>query len=346
MDKHSDEIELKDILIKLSEYKLFIFQKKFTILLFSILFSSIGIIFTAVSDVEYQADLTFVVESSSGGSSLGSMSGIASQFGFDIGGSENVTFSQNNVLELLKSRGVITNTLMQDVTIDGKKELLIEYYIKINNLKEDWENTALEDISFNDNLSLLHDSITRIIWEDIIDNNLTINLHSDNSDIITLSYVSVNDKFAKEFVENLIAQMSLMYIKHQTSKANHTLDFLQERADSVFEELVVSEQELARVKDINQRIIKSSGRLKEMQLFRSVQVLNTMYLEIIKNRELSKITLLNSTPIINIIDQPILPLEETNISEILAGLIGFVLGGFLSLSYFVFLKIFNDALSE
>ena len=67
-------------------------------------------------------------------------------------------------------------------------------------------------------------------------------------------------------------------------QATNTIEFLQNRADSVFFELKNSEREYARTKDINQRIIKASGRLKELQLMRNVEVLNTMYLEIIKNK--------------------------------------------------------------
>ena len=105
-----------------------------------------------------------------------------------------------------------------------------------------------------------------------------------------------------------------------------------------------SEIELAKVKDINQRIVKASGRLKELQLMRNVQVLNTLYLEIIKNLELSRMSLLKETPIINIIDKPILPLEEDSMSEVLFGILGAFLGGFLSISCFVFKKLFKDAL--
>ena len=100
------------------------------------------------------------------------------------------------------------------------------------------------------------------------------------------------------------------------------------------------------MKDINQRIVKASGRLKELQLMRRVEVLNAMYLEIIKNLEISKITLLNKTPIIQIIDKPILPLEEDKTSKALAGILGAFLGGFLSISFFVFGKLFKDALAE
>ena len=79
---------------------------------------------------------------------------------------------------------------------------------------------------------------------------------------------------------------------------------------------------------------------------RRIEVLNAMYLEIVKNLELSKITLLNQTPIINIIDEPILPLDEDKKSKTLAGLLGGFLGGFLSLCFFIFRKLFKDALAE
>jgi uncharacterized protein involved in exopolysaccharide biosynthesis len=169
-------------------------------------------------------------------------------------------------------------------------------------------------------------------------------MQSDEANIISLSYFSVNEEFAKQFVEVLIDQMSKMYVVHQTAQAKNTLDFLQDRADSVFGELELAEEEFAKVKDINQRIVKASGRLKELQLMRRVEVLNTMYLEIIKNLELSKITLLNNTPIINIIDKPILPLEKESESKAFLAVLGAFLGGFLSVSFFVFRKLFKDAL--
>jgi len=79
---------------------------------------------------------------------------------------------------------------------------------------------------------------------------------------------------------------------------------------------------------------------------RRVEVLNAMYLEIVKNLELSKITLLNQTPIINIIDTPTLPLKEDKKSKTLLGVLGGFLGGFLSICFFIFRKLFKDALAE
>ena len=347
MERHNDEIQLKDILIKLSDYKAYLFKNKFIIIGFSFLFVVLGVVYAFVSDTKYTADLTFVVEEEGSGGSLGAMSGIASQFGFDIGGSSSATFSQQNILELLSSRGVIESALMQRAKINGKTDFLIEHYIEIDKIKDTGaESDDFKGVSFHDKSSYIHDSISGVIWQEIIENNLTVELKSDEANIITLSYISLNQEFAKEFVEKLINEMSKMYIAHQTAQANKTLDFLQDRADSVFSELVIAEQQLAKAKDINQRIIKVTGRLKELQLMREVEVLNAMYLELVKNLELSKITLLNKTPIINIIDEPILPLEEDKISKIVAGLLGSFLGGFLSVCFFIFRKLFKDALAE
>ena len=347
MEQYNDEIQLKDILIKLSEYKVYLLKKKITILSISFLCLIVGILSTMQTQTKYNAELTFVVEGEKGGGSLGGMSGIVSQFGFDMGGGSSETFSQQNILELLKSRGVVEAALMQSGTLKGVNDLLIEHYLSINNFKEDWGGSDdFKGVSFHDNNTYIHDSISGVIWSRIIEKNLLIELKNEEANIISLSYKSANPNYAKCFVEALIDEMSKMYIEHQTAQATNTLEFLQKRADSVFAELEVAEQEFAKVKDINQRIVKASGRLKELQLMRKVEVLNAMYLEIVKNLELSKITLLNKTPIIQIIDTPTLPLKEEKSSKSFSGILGAFLGGFLSVCFFVFRKLFKDALAE
>jgi len=348
MEQYNDEIQLKDILIKLSAYKTYLFNKKFTIIAVSGIFFVLGIVFAICSDSKYTAELTFVVEDEQqGGGALGAMSGMASQFGFNIGVSSSATFSQNNILEFLKSRGVVEAALMQNRKVNKTDDLLIEHYLYINKIKESWKtNKDLNPVSFHGILTQDNDSVSGGIWKNIIEDKLVVELKSDEANIISLSYTSVNDEFAKIFVEALIKQMSKMYITHQTAQASKTLGFLSSRADSVFIELEMAEEEFAKVKDINQRIVKASGRLKELQLMRNVEVLNTMYLEIVKNLEISKLTLLNQTPIIQIIDKPILPLQFEKKSKTTLALLGAFLGVFLSFIFFVFKKLFNDALSE
>ena len=335
------EIEIRDIIITLKEIKQELISRSFKIGLFVFLFSLTAVLINFFQDSRYKAELSFVVEDKQKSTPLSSVSGLASQFGFDFFSSSNSTFSQANIMELLKSRGVISKTLLRS----NNKKLFIQNYISMYNLDSDWKNNKdLEGITFKNQIDIKHDSIITMIWEKIIEDDISVEIKNDETDIIYLSFKSKEEKFAKLFSENLIDEMSSMYIEYQTKQSTNTIDFLQNRADSVFNELEKAEEEFARVKDINQRIIKASGRLKELQLMRSVEVLSTMYLELVKNIEISKLTLLNQTPIIQVIDRPILPLEDTKFSTLLVFFISFVLSFLISVFYFVFRKMIVDSL--
>ena len=335
------EIEIRDIIISLKEIKQELISRSFKISLFVFLFSLTAVLINFFQDSRYKAELSFVVEDKQKSTPLSSVSGLASQFGFDFFSSSNSTFSQANIMELLKSRGVISKTLLRS----NNKNLFIQNYISMYNLDSDWKNNKdLEGITFKNQIDIKHDSIITMIWEKIIEDDISVEIKNDETDIIYLSFESKEEKFAKLFSENLIDEMSSMYIEYQTKQSTNTIDFLQNRADSVFNELEKAEEEFARVKDINQRIIKASGRLKELQLMRSVEVLSTMYLELVKNIEISKLTLLNQTPIIQVIDRPTLPLEDTKFSTFLVFFISFVLSFLISVFYFVFRKMIVDSL--
>jgi uncharacterized protein involved in exopolysaccharide biosynthesis len=346
MSEKEEEIQLKEIFLKIGELMKEVYSYSFHIICFVILIVSISAGSSYIKDAQYKSELTFVVEDKQQSSPLSSMTGLASQFGLDMFSNSNSTFSQKNIMELLKSRGVISKALMQTAYINNKQDLFIHHYLTIYNLTEEWNNdNKLKNLNFNDRLTVTHDSITALIWDNIVENDLFVNIKNDETDIIYLSFYCKNELFAKLFSESLIYEMSRMYISYQTKQSSNTIEFLQNRADSVFLELQVSEQEFARIKDINQRIIKASGRLKELQLMRNVEVLNTMYLELVKNLEISKMTLLNQTPIIQVIDKPILPLENTKISIALVMMISFVLALLLSILYIVLRKLVNDSLN-
>ena len=79
---------------------------------------------------------------------------------------------------------------------------------------------------------------------------------------------------------------------------------------------------------------------------RDVQVLNAIYLELIKNTELVKMNLLNETPIIQLIDVPVLPLKHNNRSNLFwAFMFSFL--GFLMVSFLIIIrKLISDTMEE
>lgn len=340
----ADEITLKELVKTFSEYKTELFSSK-KIIFFSVLFFCLlSLFFSSLTKSKYQADITFVVQSpSSEGSGLSNLGNIASSFGFNIGSSES-TFSQANVMELFKSRRIVEATLLKSADINDKKNIsLIDYYTNVNELRNssDWKKDKIDKINFKIK-SNKRDSIISLFWNDILEDHLEVSFNSKDASIITLSFIFQDQYFAKVFVENIIEEMSKLYVSYNTSQSRKSLDFIQNRADSVYLELKLAEEEYAKVQDINQRIVKASGRIKELQLMRTVQVLNTMYLELIKNLELSKLTLLKETPIIEVMDGPVLPLEDKKINPIIQLIIFIFLAILFSSIYIILRKLVRE----
>ena len=92
------EIGIRDIVLSLKEIKNELLSKSLRIGIFVFIFSIIAVGLNQLIDSKYKAELSFVVEDKQQSSPLSSMSGLASQFGFDLFSSTNSTFSQANIM--------------------------------------------------------------------------------------------------------------------------------------------------------------------------------------------------------------------------------------------------------
>ena len=329
---------LRDILIEFKEYYTELKQKFFLIFAFILLFSIAGYFYHLYKQDTYIGTISFFVEDETESINLSSISSMANQFGFDLGGGSSSYFSQQNVIELLKSRKIIESTLSQKSIIFKKNDKLLHHYISINGIIEDSAS-----IDFNESFL---DSITNIIYEEIVTEKLNIISQNDDAGILNLNYTSLNSQFAKIFSEGLIKQMSDMYSEYRTEKTRYSLKNLQSRSDSVFSELKRSERNLAKARDRNIRVVTSSGRLDEIKYMREVQVLNTIYLELVKNLEIVKMTLLEKTPIIQVVDTPTLPLQSEKKPAIFWVFIFSFLGFFITSFVIILRKLVMDVLQQ
>ena len=337
--KNNDEASFKGIIVTISDYKNELKKRLLIILAVAIIFSLIGFGFSRSQEDQYNAVISFIVEDQSEGSNLSALSGMANMIGIDMGGSATSSFNQQNIIELLKSRKIIERTLNNTCKIEGKSDLLLNHYIRINNLITDSSTINLSSNYYND-------SITSIVWFRIINKNMEILFQNDESNIINLSFESLNAELAKNFTEIVIDEMSEMYIDYQTEKSRNTLNNLYNRSDSIFKDLKTSERNFAKVKDNNMRVMTASGRLEELQYMREVEILQAVYLELRKNIELTHMSLLNETPLIQIVDKPVLPLENINRSNLFWIVIFTFLGVFTICFIIILRKLVRDALEE
>ncbi len=295
----------------------------------------LGLGYSFTKKTIYTAKLSFVLEEK-GGSSGGGLASLAAQFGLGGGGDGGGVFSGGNMIELLKSRFLIEKTLLSSVTINGKSDLLINRYIQYNKLDKAWaKNKNLAGLKFTSSdrskFTLQQDSVLGMISGGLIKNNVAIAQQDKKLSIINVVFASTDEIFAKVFSEKLIETVTDFYIETKTKKSRGNVMLLQNRADSVQRELNAALYGRAQFGDQNMGLIRQQAAVPKLKQEMKVQMLGTLYGELVKNLEFAKLTLMREEPLVQIIDQPILPLPKARLGKLKAMVIGGFLFGFLSL---------------
>lgn len=136
--------------------------------------------------------------------------GLASQFGFDMGGSADVTFSGSNLLELMKSRSLVEKTLLNPLDLKGKTFSLVEMYLDFNKIRESWEdNDRLKNVQFLPNadrkkFTRVQDSVLGTVYENLVKAGLTVVQKDKKKSIMSVEVKSTNELFSKYFTEELV----------------------------------------------------------------------------------------------------------------------------------------------
>jgi uncharacterized protein involved in exopolysaccharide biosynthesis len=334
-DIQNDEISLKELVQKAGAWFAYFKSQWKIIFLAGIIGGLLGLGYAYPKKAIYTANLSFVLEEKGGGG--GGLSSLAAQFGLGgIGGGEGGIFSGSNLIELLKSRFLIEKTLLTSVTINGKSDLLINRYIQFNKLDKKWaKKINLANLNFTSAdrkiFTLQQDSVLGMISGALILNNLTVAQQDKKLSILNISVKSTDEIFAKVFSEKLIETVTDFYIETKTKKTRANILILENRADSVQRELNIAMYGRAQFGDQNMGLIRQQAAVPKLKQEMKVQMLGTLYGELVKNLEFAKMTLMREEPLVQIIDQPILPLPKARLSKLKAMVMGAFLFGFLSL---------------
>jgi len=337
----SDEISLKDLLLNLSRWRMYIFSKWKIIFIASLIGGVFGLALSYFIKPIYKAELSFALQddNSASGSGLGAAVGLASQFGIDLGSSAGGAFTGDNLMELLKSRAMIENTLLAPLEIDGKRQTLAHLYLTFNKFQQDWKSDpVLSKVDFLPNIdrskfTLHQDSVLGVFYRKILKKNLTVEKTDKKLSIIDVEVNSKDELFSKYFAEVLVKKVSDFYIDTKTKRSSQNVLVLQRLTDSVRSELNSAITGVASTSDINPNPNPALQILRVPSQHRQVDVEanGAMLTELVKNLELAKISLRKETPLIQVIDSPILPLEQEKIGKLKGLIIGGILGGILTI---------------
>jgi uncharacterized protein involved in exopolysaccharide biosynthesis len=346
----NDEISLKELIQKIQQWIAYLKTQWKLIIGIASIGAILGFTIASFIKPNYLATTTFVLEEDKvGGGGLGGALGLASSFGLDLGGGGGGLFTSSNIIELMKSRLVLEKTLLKPIQIAGKEITLADYYIQFNELKEDWaKKPALANINFPANadrtkFSLQQDSILQTISAELTKNNLVIAQKDKKVSIISLTVKTESELFSKLFCEQLLKETSDFYIETKSKKSRLNVDILQHQADSIRAELNSAITGVATASDNVYNLNPALNVKRTPSTRRQVDVqANTAILtQLVAQLELSKVSLRKETPLVQLIDRPILPLEKDKVGRLKSLVLGGFLGAFLTVLYLVFGQLYR-----
>ena len=350
----NDEISLKELILKIKEWYQFLLTKWKLIILMGIIGGVIGFTYAFFQKPVYKASLTFAMEDEkSGGGGLSGALGLASSLGIDLGTSAGGAFAGANLVELMKSRKLVEKTLLSPIIVNGKKQSLADYYLEFNEMKKGWDQKPLlKGLSFpidadRTTFTLQQDSILKGLSAGMAKNNLTIAQKDKKISIINIDVSSNNEKFAKAFCETLAFETSEYYVEIKSKKARMNVEILQKQTDSIRAELNSAITGVATAADnvfnlnMAMNVKRSPGARRQVD----VQANTAMLTSLVTNLEMSKMALRKETPLIQIIDRPILPLEKEKLGKLKSLVLGGFLAGFLTVLYLVFTTLYKKMIA-
>ena len=345
----NDEISLKELILKAKEWFHYLLSQWKIIVLAGIIGAALGLTYSLIKKPIYTATLSFALEDEKSGGGLGGALGLASSFGLDLGGSGGGIFTGSNLTELFKSRSMVEKTMLSPVNINGKIVSLVDMYIDINEWRKDWDkNSKLSKIIFLPNsnrqkFTRVQDSIMGVIYRNISTGALNVAQKDKKVSIISIDVSSTNELFSKLFCEALANQVGKFYIETKSKKARLNMAILERQVDSIRGELngAITGVAIANDNTFNLNPALNVRRAPSARRQVDVQANTAILTELVKQAELAKVTLRKETPLIQVIDKPIMPLDKVKFGKIKGVILGGFLGGLLTVLALILRKLFE-----
>jgi uncharacterized protein involved in exopolysaccharide biosynthesis len=349
----NDEISLKELIQKIQEWIAYLKTQWKLIIGIAAFGGILGFTIASFIKPDYLAKSTFVLEEDKAAGGLGSAMGLASSFGIDLASGGGGMFTNSNIIELMKSRHVVEKALLKPILIENRKSSLIDFFIDINFLRKKWmKKERYLNVKFplntdRQNFTIVQDTVLQVVYNDIIRDNLKIIQKDKKVSIITVEVTSKNELFSKFFCEHLLKETSDFYIETKSKKARLNVDILQRQADSIRTELNSAITGVAATSD-NVYNLNPALNIKRTPSTRrqvDVQANTAILTQLVAQLELSKVSLRKETPLVQLIDRPILPLEKEKPSRLKSLLLGGFLTGFLTVLYLLFGQLYRKMIA-
>jgi uncharacterized protein involved in exopolysaccharide biosynthesis len=326
----------------------FCLKYKYIFILSILLGGVLGFCYAYFNKTKYEAKLSFIINESKV-SNQNSLANLTSQLNI---GSSSLNLTEDKILFLIGTKKILGQSLL---TKYDDKKCIADKLIEVLDIKQKFKkHIDIRDFSLFkshriEKLSYAENKIIDILINQIIkSNDLTYEsvkkktnsiVAQTTSGIILISYKNEDEILSQKIVTSIYNNLSEFYIETITKNLKESYELVSKREDSLKKVISNFENQTAEAFDDAIGVYKFRGKIKQNRLRRDTEILNAMYAEVLKNREIAKFNLEQERPVLQIIDEPALPLEQHFKSKIIftiLGIIGFTLLflSFLSIYFF------------
>ena len=333
---------LSDVINAIQGYFSFVFGQKKLFGLLMLSTALLAMVYGFLQSPKYDATSTFVLEEKS--SAGGGLAGLASQFGFDmnsLSGAGAGLFSGDNILDIVKSRVIVEKVLLTklDSTVQGPTlaDLYLDFTGLGKKLVKKGKAVDFYKIENGQTTSPLQDSVLFAIYESITKNNITVDRVNKKGSIFKITTITNNAIFSKTMTDRLLFETSKFYVNIKTNSATENVQRLQRRADSLSAIINTKSYNAAAFQILDPNVAYKSVSVPGELSQRDKTILYSIYAEVVKNLEMGRMSLVNQTPNIQILDQPKYPLIDQRKSLLFLMAVGAMIGLFIGLMASVYI---------
>ena len=329
-----DEISLEDFLKAIKRYAKLL-AKSWKILAISIAVSLIALWFwNSNRPPTYEAELTLML-SDDGGQSITGIPSILGQIGLPVSSGK---YNIDKLLEIARSRHILEQVLQHTYWIDGKEYNIAEELIRLYDIDKSWsENLGtayvghfsqdLDQNQYNYGVKRLHSLIN---GQETQGGLLQMEYGRDHY-IMTFSLESLSEDLSIQYLNAHFDHLKNFYVDKAVEKQKSSYDIIKAKKDSIYSSYEAIESEIARLRDLNQNSFRSTSSAQLSKLSTESLVLKTAYAKAEENLAIAELALQNNTPLIQLLDPPIKPIEPNELSTLRLLLYGVTFGLILTL---------------
>lgn len=324
-----ERVDIKELITKLW------FKRKFLILCVGF-FILLGLFVAFTAPVSYTANCTVVPQTGSKSLSGGSLGGIASMMGVNIGSSmSNETLSPYVYPQIINSVPFCKEIMETSIVVErsnGEPITLYEYYtdkqysgtnvlgvvkkytvglpgmlISVLRPSERLSVSAVTDTITGNIIKL--SKVERDVIE-IIQKSIQFQ-SNDQEGYVSLGYSFSEAQATADIAQNIYTTLEKYVKNFKTQKQLDNLMFIEESYERTKKDFFLKQAALAEFQDSNRNLNSAQAQATERSMRSEYEVAYTVYNELAVQLEKAKISVNESTPVLTVIDPVVIPNKKS-----------------------------------